>query len=407
MAIAVGAAVIAGGAVLAQERLRDARHLAKLHPSTPAHVPGAVPAFGDPLLGLAQTEQAAFDAGREEFESIETPASGLGPIFNNNSCAACHLLQASGGAGTLTVTRFGRRLPDGSFDPLTALDGTLLHAKAIDPAVAEHIPPEANVIAQRITTPLFGLGLIEAIPDDTLRALAQRRKPDGIGGRTAEITDIVDGSQRVGRLGWKAQHASVLGFAADAYVNEMGISNRFFPHDIAPNGNQALLAQYDKVPDPEDTVDPATGKADIDRAADFVRLLAPPPLARPDADALAGAFVFERLQCAACHVPVLLTGDSPVSALAHVPARLFSDLLLHDMGALGDGIAQGAASGREMKTAPLWGLRGRGPYLHDGRAATVRDAIRAHDGEAAGAARAFGQLGDDDVRKLLAFLATI
>jgi CxxC motif-containing protein (DUF1111 family) len=407
MAIAIGAAAIAGGAVLAQDHLGDARHRAKIYPAMPAHMPGAVPAFGDPLLGLADTERAAFGAGQEEFESIETVDSGLGPIFNNNSCAACHALQASGGAGTVTVTRFGRRLPDGSFDPLTALDGTLLHAQAIDPAVAEHIPPEANVIAQRITTPLFGLGLIEAIPDDTIRGLAQRRKPEGIGGRAAEVTDIVDGSQRVGRLGWKAQHASVLGFAADAYVNEMGISNRFFPHDIAPNGNQALLAQYDKVPDPEDTVDPATGKADVDRAADFVRLLAPPPLQRPDADAIAGAFVFERLQCAACHVPVLFTGDSPVRALAHVPVRLFSDLLLHDMGALGDGIAQGAAGVREMRTSPLWGLRGRGPYLHDGRATTVSDAIRAHGGEGAGAAQAFGQLGDDDVRQLLAFLGTI
>jgi len=409
MAIALGAIAIAGVAVLAQEPgSRDARHRAKLHPPTHARPPaGGAPAFGDPLGGLDADELAAFAAGREEFESIETADSGLGPIFNNNSCAACHSLQASGGASAITVTRFGKRNAGGTFDPLTAEGGTLLHAQAIAPAVAEHVPADANVIARRLTTPLFGLGLIEAIPDAEIQLLSLRRQPDGIHGRAAMVTDIVDGRTRVGRFGWKAQHASLLGFAADAYVNEMGISNRFFPHDIAPNGNAALLVAYDKVPDPEDTIDPVTGKGDIDHAADFVRLLAPPPPLRPDADAVAGARVFEQLDCAACHVPSLLTGPSPVRALAHVQVPLYSDLLLHDMGALGDGIEQGAAGARDIRTAPLWGLRGRGPFLHDGRAATVVDAIRAHDGEAQAARRRFEQLGSEEVRRLLAFLGTV
>ena len=407
IAAMLAALAVVGGTVLADGGSIDARHRAKRHPPPHTRPPSGAPAFGDPLTGLADDELAAFAAGQEEFESVETADSGLGPIFNNNSCAACHSMQASGGASAITVTRFGKRNADGTFDPLTAEGGTLLHAQAIDPAVAEHVPADANVVAHRLTTPLFGLGLVEAIPDAEIQLLSLRRKPDGIKGRAAMITDIVDGRTRVGRFGWKAQHASLLGFAADAYVNEMGISSRFFPHDIAPNGNSALLAAYDKVADPEDTVDPATGKSDIDHAADFVRLLAPPPPMRQGADAIAGARVFERLHCAACHVPSLLTGPSPVRALAHVQVPLYSDLLLHDMGALGDGIEQGAAGGRDIRTAPLWGLRGRGPFLHDGRAATVTEAIEAHDGEALAARQRFQQLSGDDVRRLLAFLGTI
>lgn len=149
-----------------------------------------------------------------------------------------------------------------------------------DAAAQEVIPSEANIVAKRMTTPLFGAGLIETIPDATILFNAFLRRPDGISGRPSIVTDVASGKTRVGRFGWKAQQATLLAFAGDAYLNEMGITNRLFPHENAPNGNAALLAQYDTVADPEDVVDPATGKGDIDMFADFMRLLAPPPTLR-------------------------------------------------------------------------------------------------------------------------------
>ena len=400
--LSVLAAVLLAGTSLAQMTpVFQPRPKIRLHQPPPQ--PGQP---GDALPGLSTAEQALFTAGREEFEAVETVEGGLGPIFNGTSCAACHSAGASGGASANTVTRFGR-LVNGQFDPLDALGGSLLQAKAIAPAVQERVPPEANVVALRLSTPLFGAGLIEAIPDADILLAARRPQPDGIQGRAAPITDVTTGKSRIGRFGWKAQQASLLGFAGDAYLNEMGVTNRFFPTENAPNGNQALLARWDHVPELEDAVDPATGTSDIDHAADFMRLLAPPPPLRATASSLAGARVFERVGCAACHTPVQMTGASPVAALAHKPVPLYSDLLLHDMGRLGDGIAQAAARTSEMRTAPLWGLRLRGPYLHDGRAATVDAAVRAHDGQAAATTQRYKALGSTERQQLLDFLGTI
>ena len=217
---------------------------------------------GDPLLGLTASELSSFGAGLDEFENVENSEGGLGPIFNNNSCVACHNAGGTGGGSPILVTRFGRDTA-GKFDSLEALGGSLLQDHAIDPAVQEVIPAEANVTADRQSTPLFGLGLIEAIPDSTILQNAKRPSIDGIRGRAAMITDIATGRERVGRFGWKNQQATLLSFAGDAYLNEMGITNRLFPHENAPNGNFALLATYDTVADPEDTTDPVTGKAGI------------------------------------------------------------------------------------------------------------------------------------------------
>jgi CxxC motif-containing protein (DUF1111 family) len=366
---------------------------------------GTVAELGAPLLGLTADQLAAFATGREEFESIETVESGLGPIFNNNSCATCHSVPVSGGAGTITVTRFGRTI-GGHFDPLTEKGGSLLQQLATVPQVQEFVPAEANIVAQRITTPLFGAGLLEAIPDDEIILNEKRSKADGVSGRAAVITDVVSGQPRVGRLGWKAQHASLLGFAADAYLNEMGVTNRFFPDENAPNGNQALLARYLTTTGINDPVG-ENGRSDIDAAADFMRLLAPPPTARASGSALAGERLFGQMNCDACHRPTMMTGVSPVAALAHKVVPLYSDLLLHDMGALGDGIEQGAASGRELRTAPLWGLNVRTRYLHDGRALTIADAVLAHSGEATPARNRFAQLDDPSRQQLIDFLKTL
>lgn len=348
---------------------------------SPLPLPRSRSEFGDPLPNLAPAELAAFVDGKDDFEQEETVATGLGPIFNNVSCAACHSVPGTGGSSDIVVTRFGRNV-NGHFDPLASQGGSLLQQFAIDPALQEVVPAAANVVAHRQTTPLFGVGLIEAIPDGTILQNASRRKPFGIAGRVSVVQDVATGQTRIGRFGWKAQHAGLLSFSADAYLNEIGITSRFFPVENAPNGNTALLALFDPLGDPEDEVDAATGKSDIDRAADFMRFLAPPPTLPQSRTARMGEAVFQQLGCAVCHVPSMSTGFSPVSALSHRPVELFSDLLLHDMGSLGDGIAQGTAGPREMKTAPLWGLRAKPAYLHDGRAATVDAAIRAHDGEA-------------------------
>ena len=371
------------------------------------HHEGPAPRFGgrlgDPLPDLTQEQMAAFTDGLGEFENIETPESGLGPIFNNTSCANCHTTPAIGGSSAATVTRFGR-MDKGVFDPLTAEGGSLLQSRAIDPAALERIPADATVIAQRQTTPLFGAGLIEAILDKDIQALAQRKKADGVLGRAALIQDVASGDMRVGRFGWKAQQATLLSFAGDAYVNEMGITNRLFPTENAPNGNQALLAQFDHVADPEDTTDPATGKADIDKLADFMRLLAPPAPPRMNAEVQAALTLFMRVGCGECHVPTQFTGPNSIRALDRKPVNLFSDLLLHDMGTLNDGIAQADALPNEMKTAPLWGLRHRAPYLHDGRAPTLPDAISDHDGEGAAARDRFEKLPAVQQKQLVDFL---
>ena len=361
---------------------------------------------GDPLPGLTTAELAVFTLGLEEFMNVETPESGLGPIFNGVACAQCHSAPATGGGSQVRVTRFGRMV-NGQFDPMTEKGGSLLQNMAIDPAVRELIPPEATVIAQRLSTPLFGAGLIEAIPDAAIEANARQRKPDGIRGRAALIDDPVSGTTRVGRFGWKAQHASLLAFAGDAYLNEMGITNRFFPVENAPNGDQALLAAHDHYADPEDAVDPQTGRSDIDGAADFMRLLAPPAPLRITAAAAEGERLFNQIGCAACHLPAMRTGPSPIAALDRKSVALYSDLLLNDMGTLADGIAQADAGIREMRTAPLWGLRLRQPFLHDGRAATVDAAIRAHDGEAALVRNRYVRLAPIQLQQLLDFLRTL
>ena len=364
--------------------------------------PPPPPPLGGPLPGLTPAQLKAFNDGRAEFTNVETPATGLGPIFNNNSCVSCHATAAPGGAGPITVTRFGRQV-NGVFDPLASLGGSLLQQRAIPGTRPENIPLQANVIAHRQTTPLFGAGLIEAIPDSAMIALAQRPPADGISGRAAMVTDVVTGQQRVGHFGWKAQVASLLAFSADAYVNEMGITNRFFQFENVPNGPTPTGINPNGFEDEPD----ANGLSDIDRSADFMRFLAA-PLPRPlTANGAAGQQIFQQINCTGCHTPVLTTGPSPIVALNQKPVRLYSDLLLHDMGLLGDNIAQGAAQPHEMKTPPLWGLRATAPYLHDGRAPTVDAAIRMHDGEAKNPRDRYLRLTPIQQQQLLEFLDSL
>jgi CxxC motif-containing protein (DUF1111 family) len=354
---------------------------------------------------LTGAQLAAFNEGREEFQEVETAEEGLGPIFNRNSCVACHSGPAAGGSSNISATRFGRTTGT-IFDPLESLGGSLLQERSISRDV-ERIPKEANVTARRQTTPLFGLGLIEAIPDATILKGVRTRAVEGVLGKASSVKDVASGKTMVGRFGWKAQQATLLAFAGDAYLNEMGITNRLFPTENAPNGNVTLLRRLDRVADPEDEADPDTGRAGIDALADFMRYLAPPPTQPGTASTAFGAKFFLDVGCTACHTPSMTTGTHPVPALSQKTVMLYSDLLLHDMGSLGDGIVQGSAGAREMKTPPLWGVRASGPYLHDGRARTLDAAIRAHDGEARSARDKYLQLTPDQQKLLVEFLNSI
>ena len=362
--------------------------------------------LGQPLAGLTAAELAAFNEGGVEFRATETAAGGLGPIFNDVSCVACHDAGGTGGASRRTVTRFGRTV-NGVFDPLDSQGGSLLQERSINRGIREVVPREANTVARRVTTPLFGAGLIEAIPDSTIVLGTLARKPAGIAGKVSVVRDVVSGKNLIGRFGWKAQQATLLAFSGDAYVNEMGVTNRFFPTENAPNGNAELLARFDRVADVEGEIDPLDGKADIDRAADFMRLLAPPPRGPATASSVAGEAIFSRLDCAVCHTPSMRTGRNVIAALSEKTVGLYSDLLLHDMGALGDGIAQGTAGARDMRTAPLWGLRSRPTWLHDGRANTIDQAVRGHAGEAQSSRDRYVALTAAERQQLLDFLNTL
>ncbi len=358
------------------------------------------------LPGLTAEQLADFQGGLEDFVKEETAETGLGPVFNDVSCVACHDAGGIGGAGRKTVVRFGRVI-DGKFDPLTELGGSLLQKRAIAPEYLERVPLEANITALRITTPLFGAGLIEAIADSTILENVSTPKTDGVMGRAAMVKDPVTGQTRVGRFGWKAQHATLFGFAGDAYLNEVGITSRYFPTENAPNGNQVLLEKADKYADPEDVVDPAVNKTDSEKVTDFMRYLAPVPRGPVSARSKIGADVFKQVGCTQCHKPEMVTSLSAPAGLAGQKVLLYSDLLLHDMGLLGDGIEQPPAKMKEMRTAPLWGLRLRDRYLHDGRATTVDLAILAHDGEAKVIRDKYKALATDKRQAVLEFLNSL
>lgn len=371
--------------------------------------------FGEPLPGLSADLLARFDAGKEEFVQVETPADGLGPVFNEVSCAKCHLQGAIGGGGTLVETRFGKRNPGGTFDPLAQFGGSLIQTTGISnhgcTQPGERVPPAANVVAGRQTTPLFGLGLLDAVSDRLLLQLADPNdfNGDGISGRLNIVTSPETQRPAIGRFGWKSQVPSVFVFSGDAYLNEMGITNNLFPVESAPQGGRAVCDDDIPAPTLEDPDDNGNGIGDnVEAFTDFMRFLGPPPHAgTATVQILRGARTFVGIGCASCHQPVLVTRPMPIPALSRKRFFPFTDLLLHDMGALGDGIEQGRAKGGEMRTAPLWGLRMSAPYLHDGRAATISAAILAHDGEGANARARFSRLPAGSLADLLAFLKFI
>jgi len=384
------------------------------------------PNFGDPLAGLSSANQALFVAGQANFESPDTPQTGLGPVYNNTPCSACHTTPAVGGGSTLLETRYGT-VTDGVFDPLTQYGGSLIHSQGIGlfngvNFVGEIVPQPpavpggpATIVAKRRTTPLFGLGLVGAVPNSTFQAIAeleQQLTPE-TAGRVNVVSDVfADGQEPqalAGRFGWKCQHSTLFAFAGDAYLNEVGITTPLFPNENVPQDpnqgrlvNPALLAAN---PGPQPTNDP--DNSSITQFNQFMTLLAPPPPLPRNAQARQGAQIFEAIGCANCHVPTLQAGPSPIPQINNQEFHPYSDFLLHNMGSLGDGIAQSGAGQHEMRTAPLWGVRVLTTFLHDGRATTLSQAILDHAGQGAAAAQAFANLSARAKAALIAFLNTL
>jgi len=367
------------------------------------------PPLAQPLAGLTPAEFEEFRLGLDDFLEVEASDEGLGPAFNGTSCAACHNVPVIGGGGVMAELRAGRRNADGEFETFDATGETLFHLFSVPSHGCQPIlPDDATVFARRIPIPLFGAGLVEAIPDETLRSLEDPndRNGDGVSGRAALVVDVASGERRVGRFGWKAQHATLLTFGADAYRNEMGITNDVFPQEVAFGISPEKMRVCDRIPDPEDVRDPRTRRRGIDNFATFMRFLAPIGRQGMNDQIRGGEQVFAALGCTTCHVPALETGPSANPLFHRKKVELFSDLLLHDVGT-GDGIKQGAAAANEIRTPALWGLRLRRPLLHDGSAGTVEEAVRKHAGEALLSLRGFERLSDADRAALLAFLRAL
>lgn len=378
--------------------------------------PAAQRPMGAPIDGLTPGQLARFQTGRMDYQHTFLPAEGLGPIFNQNSCASCHN-NPVGGTGSITVTRAGVAEKFG-FDGLESLGGSLFQQEAIDDDCREDVPAHANVVALRVTNGMMGYGLVEAIPDADILALiaGQPSGQQGVAHMVGAFEDPPASPLHVGRFGWKAQLATILSFSADAAQNEIGLSNRFIPFDNDPNGIMAPdLGDCDSVPDPEDGPDGA-GLHFIDRVTDFQRYLAPPP--QTPKSGMTGEAVFNAIGCAVCHHTSFTTANDPSLevALRDRTIQPYSDFLLHDMGLASDFIAQGDATEREIRTPPLWGVRRRDPMWHDGRfvAGTfeqrITDAILEHGAsgsQGTGAASAFGALPQPDKDALFAFLDSL
>lgn len=359
---------------------------------------------GDPLPGLSAQELERFRQGRALFDHGFTPEEGLGPLFNQDRCSSCHDLPASGGTGAEPVLFATRFEPPDRCDPLREEGGNniqrratpLLRAHGID---AERSPPSATAQALVHPPSLFGLGLVEAIPDSVLLANADPEDADGdgISGRTGRTDD-----GRLGRFGRKAEFATLREFIDGAIRFEMGITTPDHPTEERVGG-MPLPPGSDPTPDPE--ID-AVG---LDRLTDFVRLLAPlapaPPASAAERETQRrGEREFHEVGCDRCHVPMFRTGPHAQPALGGRSVRLYSDLLLHDLGPELTSICGANAGPSEFRTAALVGLRHRTGFLHDGRAASVWGAVALHGGEAGASRAAFMRLPEAAQAAVIAFL---
>jgi CxxC motif-containing protein (DUF1111 family) len=375
---------------------------------SPAAVTEAPTSMDTTTNGFAT--QANMDAARLVFEEVEEIANGLGPVYNAQSCRECHQNPVTGAASQVTEFR------NGHFDGTSFIDppgGSLNNDRAIDPSIQERIQAGQEVRTFRISLNTMGDGFVEAIDSNTIAAIAAAQ-PAGQRGTLIQVPVLeASGQIRAGRFGWKNQHASLNSFSADAYLNEMGITNPLQPTENTSNGRS--VAAFDTVADPEDD------GGDINNFTLFMRSLKAPAVDAAQAataSAQRGSTLFDQIGCSVCHVRSIntVTAGTVINGGAFtVPAALgdktihpFSDFLLHDVGT-GDGIVQngGQATRNLLRTPPLWGLRVRDRLMHDGATVSRTDAILRHGNQAAGAASDFAELPVASQTDLINFLNSL
>ncbi len=354
--------------------------------------------LGDPNPGLPAAELAAFLRGKGVFERRFRRSEGHGPDFNTTSCRACHEIPVTGGSAPLYRNFFLGQNSSPTGAAVNAFEGNQIVARTFShtrPA-RETIPPGTLVVAQRNAPPIFGLGKLEAIPEVDIEANADPFDIDGDG-----ISGVMNFEAGVlARFGYKAQSASLVAFVRGPLFNQMGITTDPLPPRLAGLSAIAQAGAVDAPTRDNDGVpDPELPELNLSDLVTFVRQLAPPSPLPMDAEALRGEGLFTTLGCAKCHIPNLVRSGAPVFA--------FTDLLLHDMGPdLADGIRQAGAGGRDFRTQPLWGVRHTAPFLHDGRADTLEEAILAHGGEALAIRDAFANAPGADRAAVVRFLET-
>jgi CxxC motif-containing protein (DUF1111 family) len=361
---------------------------------------------GGPLPFLTLSEQQVFNRGSVVFQTVFTPATGLGPTFNDVGCAQCHQSPVVGATGE-DIETHATAFQNGACDDLVAQGGPVIQ-DSVTPALhaalgisKEPIPPAATGVGRRTTPVVLGFGLLDAVPEAELLALAalEATSPDGIQGRPNRLPD-----GRIGRFGRKANVATLREFVAGAFVGEMGVTDPESPTEENVGGLPIP-------PGVESTPQPELSQADLDATQTFMQLLAPPPPQPLTLDALRGLGLFLTIGCAECHVPALATGPQAVPALRNRVVLAFTDLLLHDMGPGLADICRNSARPSDFRTEPLMGLHlklaaGTG-LLHDGRAATPEQAIALHAGEATRAHDRFLALSLSEQAALVAFLKSL
>ena len=375
--------------------------------------------------GIVEPPGDTFARDQQVYEKNEAVADGLGPVYNATSCVVCHQNPNSGSASQITELRVGHNDANGNFvNPTVFINNgkdtitgrSIVNDRAIGPEAQEHIPATENIRTLRAALNTLGDGFVEAIDDGTLIAIAEKQPELTDGKVHGEVVQApifeAPGQTRVGRFGWKDQHSSLLSFIADAYLNEMGITNRLRPKDVT--------TVLKTTTDPEDQPD-NLGLADIDHFAQFIRGTMVPPrdtvLAATPA-ALKGGELFRQVGCSVCHVESITT--APVGTVVDggmftVPEALgdkiihpFSDFLLHDIGT-GDGIVQVGPqdTAKKLRTVPLWGLRTKARFMHDLKSLSLENAISRHDAEAHDPARRFKELSPEDRAALITFLQSL
>jgi CxxC motif-containing protein (DUF1111 family) len=356
----------------------------------------------------------SFNDNRFIFEESETIGDGLGPTYNAQGCRECHQNVVTGGASQIAEHRTGRIDASGGF--FESAGGSLIHSRATHHEIVERVAFEDDVRTFRISTNTLGAGFIECVANETLLALRDSQ-PEAIRGR-AMMVPVLEANNvpRVGRFGWKNQHASLQSFAADAYLNEMGITNPLFPDENTSAGRfVGFGSDYDRVPEPEDDGE------DVLAFADFMRATKAPSRGPITPQVQAGEALFEQVGCGGCHVATLRTarpGTLVNGGALRVPFALgnkifhpYSDFLSHDIGT-GDGIPvlpgpEYADTTNLMRTAPLWALRTRNRLMHDGLSFTKQEAIQRHGGQASAARDAFDALSPDQRALVLTFLDSL